>query len=782
MRTLIVLLTGLLLGALLGAVGMSVFSGERPRAVAAATHAPVRERDEDAVRGAPAPAMVEEAVAARSVSMAAETAIPAELDDAVESLGRRAPAAAGRGERVLRGRISDPRGEPMAGVLVRATRRGDLVPRPAEPARDATRPPPAESLEEKLRKTIAEHYRNGAEVVETRTDAQGRYELAQLRDGEWRLSVWQARHAFRNTRGGEGELDVRPDATIDWIARRKEARALAVLLPDGAAAPYARIEARRDGRDDVQTTLEWSRAQPEIELEPGAWEVRARLGHPREGPAFADYLGSEWSAFAVVADADDAPVELRLKTLRGLAGRVTLSNGDVPQQVVVRLEKLEAGQGVDVERLRSNAAPDALSDWIGDGRFFFEPRDPGRYVLAAQRHWGGTILAHQVIELADALVTRDLSIAVLERAGCIEAVARAPDGTVVPDSHLFWRRETGDSRQQDDAICEAREPGVWWLPLDADHSMGFRLLDAWPARTRLWLVARAPDWGETMAEVWPSSRAVELRYATPATLTVHVAGLPDDDERRVRVSLAKRGTGIEAWGGNASGNVDRDKRSVRLGPIAPGPYKVTLWVHGNGRNGWGSSEAGALDVHLASGPNEASLALSLLHSLTLRLPAGTQGGLQLERVGPEGQRRNHWSNIDVTGAQPVATWSDLVEGDYRVHLASGERPGVMQLRVPQCGTSIDWEPMEVNALRVRMYPTPGELAGLGFEEGDLVTAIDGRDVTSFVDLQILWTLARAQRRIPLTVVRRGEARTLEVEGTRIANQGKLGGTFDPATR
>lgn len=787
MRSVPVLLLGIVLGVVVGAVGMALLDEGGPRPALAATRAAAT---------ALGPFAPSEPLAAEPASAAAEIAsariergastieIPSELAEGVGDLLRRAPSReAPAGDRTIDGLVSGPDGLPIAGALVRATRVGDRV-REAVPVAQQDAPPPARTLEEKLRRTIADHYAVGGEIVTTTTGADGRYRFERLRDGRYSVEAWCDRCKLFSAEG-QTLTEVLPDATLDWIGRRIASVAVEVLLPDGTRAPQARITFRRRGTNDEVAALGWLAAQPQLSHEPGDFELRATLGHPDMGPAWPDYLASSWTKAKLVEGAEPAAVTLSLAPQACLRGTVLLSTGGQPRQLTVRAKQLESGESTDPERLRTLDSGEGTQRQarVANGAFHFLEIPQGRWLVIVQRYWGSNVLAHALVEVGAGTTRTELQVPELDRADCIELTVLDPDGGRVPTAELEWRIQRGsDGFDSDDCTAESRGPGVWWLPLEATRGIGFDLREAWPVDTRLYLLASNGEYGTTVTELFSTTRSVELRFGPPALLEVTVPGyVGSDHEGRVQLSLSKVGTGITAAGNNAHGAPSKEEGIARLGPVEAGTYQLTLWLNGQRRRGWNQVEAGSLQVTLAPGENRVSLPVATLHALTLRVPAGSEGGLQLES-SVKGSNRRIWAPIDAKTNPPTALFEGVPAGDYRINWSSGPSPGFMYFSIPNCGALVDWSPLPVNALRVTVTDPRGELAQVGFADGDRITAIDGKAVAGNAELQIFWTLARAQRQLALTVERDGEELRLEVDGKRLANQSKLGGLLELGSR
>ncbi len=782
MRTVLILLLGVLLGAVVGAAGMALLGSGRPSIVAAATRG-------DAPGGAVStssvaePAQVDAAIAAARVERGSSSAdVPSELAEGVGDLLRRAPTReVPRGDRSIRGTVTGPSGLPLAGVLVRVTRLGSAV-RGAPEVDRSDLPPPPLTLEEKLRRTIADHYAAGGEICSATTGADGCYAFEQLRDGRYEVVAWSA--GMRFTSDGESNRQVRPDAVVDWSGRTMGRLPIEVQLPDGSSAPHARIAIRRRGSNEEVASQGWLAAQRSLVLEPGDWELRAILGHPESGPAWPDYLVSSWGKASLQAGVDPAPLSLTLASQSCVRGTVKLASGSKPKQAVVRGKRLEPGESADPERLRKNDGSGAATQnaWVSDGEFNFLDVPQGRWLLVVQRDWSSPVLAHALVDVGAGTTRQEFVIAELDRASCIEVTVLAPDGGRVPNASLQWHVARGINMDSDDCAVEARAPGVWWLPLESARGLGFEPLEPWPADARVYLAASTSEHGTTSAEVFSTTRTLELKFGPPATLEVRVPGYVDGEyKERVHVAINKSGQGAASIGQWAGGVPTAEEGLVRLGPVEAGTYRLSMWINGQRRRGWSQVEASSIELTLAPGENLATLPIPALYALSLRMPEGSDGGLQLEAT-TKSVNRGLWAQIDTSSVPPLATFDAVPAGDYRCVWSGGNKAGLMYLSVPNCGSLLDWSPQPVNALRVTIADGGGELVALGFAEGDLVTAIDGKQIESQVDLQVLWTLARAQRKLAITLLRDGNEMNLEVDGKRLMNHGKLGGQFEPATR
>jgi hypothetical protein len=788
-KSLMALVAGLLLGVVAGVGAMAFFGGSETPPMPTTAHA--RDRS-GATGGAADRAVVATPVEASAAMVAARTErgassseIPGELSEGVGELIRRAPEKLrGPGDRSIKGRVVDSRGTPLAGVLLRAVRTGDAVPSHPSTQRVGAAAPPPPTLEEAVRSAISAWYENGGEYHQVETGADGRYQMAALRDGHYQLSIWRAGFVFQSEHG-HGGTQVRPDATVDWTGKQVCTRQVAVLLPDGTSAPCASIDVRKEGRDDVEASQGWFARDPTIALETGRFEVRATLGHPSSGPEWADYLVSPWVKLAVSdADATAQETQLKLESKPGVRGRVILSTGGPPPQAMVKLKQLDAGERADPASMQDGDDDGKLrTEWIGNGEFTFIDLKAGRYLLAAQRYWNAPILAHAEIVVAEQMVRQDLVMPELDVATCLVVTVRASDGTLLPQADFQWRVDSGNGSNHQDSTADRREVGTWWLPLEAAKWGDFDPLRNWPSGAHLYLVVQHEDHGSTGVEVFGATRTVDVRFGPPATLVVTVPGLANEEfEGQINFGLNRVGKGVEALGWDAGGEPNREEGMARLGPVEAGRWKLTMWMSSSRARRWNQFEAGSIELSLSPGENHATMTMPTLHRFTLRVPVGVEGPVNVEQAGKAGGRRWLYGEVDKSGAQPQVTFEDVQAGDYKVTLNNGPAPGVMHFSVPGSGTLIDWAPQPVTAIRVVFGEKSEGVASIGFVDGDLITSIDGKEVASAIDLQVLWTLARAQRPLTLVVQRAGAAVTLEVKGEDVNKHLRSGATLEPTSR
>jgi len=773
------LIAGALLGAALGAAAawLALGGGEPPELEAAAKEP--RGAGRPAAGGADGATSVEPVMVAapveveRAVGARGDSAAPTDLIDRVTALARRAPAAdARRGDRVLRGRATDARGRPLAGVVIRATRHGDEQPGKPEPSRTGQAAPPAPSLEEAVRSAVESYYEHASDFREATTDADGRYLIAELRPGRYGVEAWREGFRLHDPDGRAG--DVRPDVTVDFLAKSVVPVKVDVRLPGGSQAPAAYVWSTERGKGNSESGG-WSPAEPTIALPPGEHELRASLGDPNSGPPWPEFLTAEAAKLTVAEGVAPAAVTLTLKGEPGVRGRVRLADGTAPPHAQVRLLAQPSG-APDLKRLAED--PEAKSWWTENGEYLFRELAPGRYVVGMSRDWRNRILAHAVVEVGAGMVTQDLVVPDLDPSTCVVVRATGPDDELLSEVNFQWRVEREKNQWQGDTLPQRKGPGVWWLPLEAVGSNDFDSLKPWPPQTRLFLVAWSGGFGSMGVEVFQGTRSVDLRFAPPATLHVTVPGYVGGPYvGRVNFSLERAGEGIHKLGWGGGGAPGGSDGVAKIGPLQAGRHRLVMTISEKGQQRWNQSEAASMELSLVPGDNHVAMSIPALHSLVVRMPAGSEGRLTLQMIGRTSQRARS-AEVPKDG---VATFTELPPGEWRLTCMGGASPGVMHVSVPS-GGPVDYEPMVVNALRAVVQDGAGQLAAAGFQDGDLVVAVEGKEIASFLDLQLLSTAARMAKSLTLTVQRGAERIPLTVESRWVNDTARLGGSFEPATR
>ncbi len=786
------LLLGLVLGAVVGGAAAWLLFGEGgagrlPLDVAAKSQDfSTRVRPSEAGSASPpaeaaplaAPVAVE-----RTSSEASSSAPPAVVESAVE-LARHAPMPSKlRGSKSIRGRVADPDGKAVGGAVIRARRvqESERSPHRSDAGEAA---PGAETLEDAVRDAVEGYYDRESDRRDTTSDAEGRYEFADLRDGRWWLSGWIEGYDVDVT--SVGREGITPDATVDLVATPVVFATVRVALPDGATAPRAALQWRKPGEKSYGHAEGWTEKQPRVALSPGTWEIRATLGDPETGPSWPDALASDATKVTIpsgnsgtLGAAGSAPVELvfALHGSPGVRGRVRFPPGDARPYAQVILKPVPAGTAPDLKLLASDHG--ATNTWSRDGTYLFRDLAPGRYVVGAVRNWNQPIAAHAVVEVRDSMVVQDLEIPPLDPARCLVVKVVGPDGALLEGVSFSIRIDRARRGDWSGGVeAERKQNGNVWVPLDAVNDDDVDLLAPWPEDMKVFLVARTEALGEKSVEFSAGTRALQVKFSSPAMLVATVAGYVGSGyEGRLHLSLdradlesSRRSFSHVREGIGADG-------TQKLGPVESGSWRLKLLLQPSSGNQWEQQEITALDLTLAPGENSATIAIPAIYSLTIEVPDATEGYVQIKPVGRD-ESANRGLQLDASGRITV---EGLAAGEYVVTVMAGGEPGFMRVRVPTAGT-VRFQAMPVNALVVSIEKEEGRLFKAGFRAGDVVVAIDGKEFSTTMELQGVMVGALSKKDVAFTILRGRDRLEVKLDGREFMNPFELGGSLEPTSR
>ena len=773
------LLAGLVVGALLGAGAFWLFGDTGNASAISELPRAARPREAPAAESNDQLAPAESVTAERTVARPDATALlPREISESVTALAHAVPTPkVERGTKSLSGHVTDPQGQPLAGVLVRAARQKERKPERAKRGEELAAAP---TLDQRLREAVTAHYQALADQRDTTTDGSGAYRFDELVDGDWRVSAGKAGFAFSTAR----EV-VKPDAVVDFRASLVIRVLISVRMADGKVSDEAAlvfIGERRMGRRPEG----WKAEAPWIALEPGSYELKATLGDPDVGPVYPVVLASESQTVTVRSEAPPAEVIFTLKGTPGICGRIKQTSPEPESDLMVRLMPLPLGKDVDLSALL-NSNKQARSDGR-DGTFVFKDLSAGRYLIGVTRSWNPPVFAHAVVVVADAMVTQDLELPPLDAAQCIVVHVFSPEGLAVEKADFLFAYKNKDNHWSNNVYATHRGPGTYWIvPPKGD---GAQNPGPWAMPdTAVELTAHCTQYGSKSVPVVGPGREVDIRFGEPATLLVSIPGYAGSGfEGRIRLSVedadAKQQRG-HYWGGGEENAIGTEGRQS-FGPLESGDVRVVMTIVNDG-NRWGASiRAGQIDVHLRPGENTAFFPIPPLYSLAIEVPNGKQNtSVQLSMVGEgaDNEEFNNYGGISAQlDAQSRATFSALPAGVYMLNVWGEGEQGQMRVRVPAGGT-VRFQPQVNDCLVVWVNGKEGKLGKAGFENNDKVIAIAGtplRDVKS--DLESIVSANATKEAVSFTVLRNGKTLDLTFDLKAMLTPDTMGGWLQPGLR
>jgi hypothetical protein len=780
------LLLGLVLGAVGGFVVANLGSSDRSlerapassRIGAAATSSP-------AAGAAPAIASPDGSVVREAADPDADDAAPESLLARAAELARAAPLAAKvGGAKSIRGRIVDVDGRPLAGALVRAGRQPDAHRAPSSSRLGEAAP--SESLEHTIRQAVDRFYARQSDLRETTSDGDGRYELAGLREGDWWMAAWHEGFDLNQRGAGsrDGDVQVHPDATVDFVATPVLAVPIAVVLPDGRPAPRAAIAVKVPGSRESPRTEPWTAQRPKLGLLPGTWELTATLGDPVEGPAYPEYFTSAPRTIEVAASGEPPLVTIPLKASSGIRGEVRFADAIADRRnICVKYLPLAPGAAPDLHALAKAEPPGGRVQF--ERSFFFKNVAPGRYVVGASRWGSAHLLAHAVVDVGDGVVEQDLDVAPLDPALALVVTVKDAKGAAVAEVEFTRdvRRENGSSSGGIEA--ERQADGTFLIGLedlaDLEGTGGDAVnaadAGAWPEGTRVVLTALSERFGRKLVDVTPAQRRIEIVFGSPARLIVTAPGARESGvEGRISFALVAQKDDDHESSPERGEEVAADG-SQTLGPVDPGDYLIQMWVRSRGGDQWESSLVASQPITLVAGENRATVAIPALYSLTVEAPGEAGDGVQVARLDADGNSRS-WTRGSLDANHHVV-FEDLVAGEYLVESSGGEESGEMRVHVPISGP-VPFRSKPMNALTVWLSGDEGRLAKAGFKGADVIFAVDGAEFATSEEMQRAIGAKLVNKTIVFTVDREGKKVEISVDSTILANPFDLGGQFMPA--
>lgn len=787
------LLVGLALGAIGGSLITSLFFGagaspvNQDGAVATSSAARAAPARTSADAEAAAPSILPLDADRKEAEDSRPSSAPISMLDAAVDLARRAPEATKfRGPKSIRGVVVDLDGRPVAGVVVRTgrepERRSDI-----SSSRIGEGALPRKTLERAVREAVDSFYEEESDLRDATTDADGRFAFTELREGRWWVVAWREGYDVnpRDVDPRRGEISVRPDAICNFTAAPVAIVPIAVLMADGSAAVRAAVEIRHPGEKRFDRVEPWSAGHRYVGLAAGEWQLRATLGDSDHGPSWKEYLSSSPQTIDVAVSTTVSPLTFRLKGTPGIRGEVHFAGSGGDRSVSVKLLAIAPGVAPDLTLLANQT-----DDMDRGDSFFFKDLQPGRYVIGASRRWLGRIIAHAVVDVGQEVVEQDLVVPEVDLAKCVVVIVKDSQGRPVQDVEFEHRVKRNNSTSSGGIDGERQSDGSYLFPIEdltdfaADRPGGTDASDggtAWPEGMRVSLTVKSERFGDKEVAITPSTRRIDIAYGVPATLIATAQGYAGSGcEGRLGLSLVPR-TGDSELGhrrrhrGGDDSSVGPDG-TLRIGPVDPGDYLLQMFIGALGGNPWEQTLIATQPLSLGPGENRASIPIPALCSLTVEVAAAAED-VSLTRAEDDALGFSLRRSLD---ADHRARFDDLVAGDYVLSTNGGD-PGSMRVRLPISGI-VRFKPVPLDALEVWIHDDAGRLAKAGFQNEDVIIAVDGKEFSSAAEMQKTIASLLSEKQIKFTVRRDSRKIELAVDGTAFSNPFDLGGSLVPASR
>ncbi|MHC4953012.1 MAG: carboxypeptidase-like regulatory domain-containing protein [Planctomycetota bacterium] len=512
-----------------------------------------------------------------------------------------APAPDGR----ITGKVSTRDGQPVAGVSVRAV----PIPRPG-----TVRAAHARTEGEVIEEAVRLH----ASMVAALTADDGTYELSAIAAGSH--VVRAERDGLRlSVARGQNNFAVRAGERVDFVAVAVHEYDVDVRLPNGDRAERAVLLVAGDAR----RRQGWSPDKPRLTLEGGTYEIHAFVGKD---------AAQKSPTVRVVTGESPTMLVLQLAERPGIRGKVILPDGWQARNLTVRCGPAAEFEAANVirfgqsTRMRPNRGPG----------FVFLDLAPGRYVVCATLDRMHAI-AHAEVEVADALVERDLEIEDLGEKGARVVRVVAPDGKPLQDVRFYARyRNVRGGGVGPCAVADRGDgsflirPNDFGLGGEGTHTLSINA----KGYGRIRRVLDLEDVSDFV-----------VKLAPPAEVEVSIDGYPGSAHMgQLRLHIQPAGEEDEQRRGGS--NVI-DGRGIQTFPIVQsGDAVIIVGVEGEDRHGTGGSfwAVARQAVTLKPGLNRVRVPIPALYPLKIvseNPPAGPEASKKTRvRVSPVGSRRD----------------------------------------------------------------------------------------------------------------------------------------------
>lgn len=685
------------------------------------------------------------------------------------------------GTGTITGRILTADGEPLAGATVRAER---ILERGGARRGRGEAAPQDPSLEDVVLEVVASHRFRQATRREVCTDAKGTFAIEGLADARHRVSAQAEGYAFSS----KGRTDqVEPGAEIEFTAEPVFDIACAVVLPGGGQPKEAMIVTQNAYGEQRSWTGVWTPDDPIVRIRVGAGAFKVRASCEADGEEYRS------DAVDVTVEPGRQPpaVTLQLKGRPGVKGKVLFPKDEESDQAQVRLMRLAPGAAPDLERLgrEGNIA------WVhSHNKFSYAFRDlaPGTYAVGVQRGYQGPAVAAETVEVADHMVVRNLTVPAIDPADYLVIWVYGPKDEIIRNASISTsRRSKNQSSSGGGTVVKCKDGSYWLLRSPVADGAGSPGDDE-EEDLHFFVSILTEAYGEKAVEYLPGqTEPVVVRFADPATLDVTIvnyAGSGYEGSLMLTLQRAapeeRQGGTRTAWRAQPYAPVGPGRKglspegSQTFGPVEPGSYDVVLSIK-SAQSSFRPVER--VPVTLKAGPNAAEIAIPELHSVTIVVDdAPANATLSLRPV----PRTADFRSDQRIGKDGKAEFTRLTPGEYRIQMYGTGRLEEMRVTIPG-DREVRFAPKPLNALAVTVDDPAGYLAKVGFQSGDIIVGMEGKEFQNLMEVQAIFFGVQGTEDVQLKVLRGGQEVTVTFQPKKaMAADGSraLGGGFDAVSR
>lgn len=673
------------------------------------------------------------------------------------------------GNGIITGSVQTADGRPLEGVFIRARYRP-----PSSEGRRHKKggsAPKDRPIEEHVMNTIKNIQSQRLSRKEARSDGEGQFALAGLADGSYSLSAYLAGYEL-SSKSGNSFYRLKPGDTADYIAKPIVTVPVNVLLPDGASPEKASLKfsAHSDDNSSRLDAEPWYRDDPTIQLTPGRYTLKATC--KQDGGEYT----SDDQSLTLEAGVTPPQLTLQLKGRLGIQGKVVLDDFGKFDNLRVFLVKIPQGQSPDPSMLENHDKYDWVHEHDGYA-YAFKDLSPGTYWIWASLSRQGKVLADQVVDVTDSTVNLDLVLPAMDPGDYVVVWALGPDNENLQDVSISTGYRSGSRSSSGGGHAIKQDDGSYRVlhhEIDEDHDVD------WSDFTDT-LTVRAKQFGQKKVTYdRKSTSEVTVKFSKPAFLNVVVGNyVGSGHEGKVSLSLTKSGSnqGHTFIHHSDQNKLDSQGRQT-LGPVEPGEYDLNLAVR-SGQNSNLPVERIPLALH--SGDNSATISLPPLYTLVVVVNE-PEPNMRI-RIEPSPRRPGWWGDRQKVGEDGRCIFKQLPAGDYLLQERTNGPSMGKQMRVTVTGDmEIQFEPKEVNALSVSITDDNGYLAQSGFQSGDFVIGLDGKEFKNIMEFQMAFMAAMQKESVKMLVLRGNSRLDITMNPKKLMARENMGGDFEPTAR
>ena len=324
------------------------------------------------------------------------------------------------GTGTISGKVKADKGEPLAGVVMRAEYSGDRHERSREWKLGDGTPPDSDSPEA-LQGYLEDVALRRSMRREAVTDEKGEFTLAGLLDDRYSLHAYLKGWSFDPDQP-DLRWSARPGVIADFTGKRVVILPIDVRLSDGTQPKRAQINitVHNDSRAE-----RWAPERSELRLGAGSYSMSATAGDHEE-------WRSEAQNVVLKEGATPSQITFRLNARTGIHGRVVVPKGYAVDSLSIFAVRY-AGTAVPEESALRNGQNAWASAWNGYEFNFFDLA-AGNWLIGAGT-WESVFSSKSVEVAAGAITETTLEITDAGATGLVVKVV-APDGASVADAQV----------------------------------------------------------------------------------------------------------------------------------------------------------------------------------------------------------------------------------------------------------------------------------------------------------------------------------------------------------